>query len=101
MYFYTEAQQQEAFDKFIDQDPYLSKRRGQYVERNSNVLPMLHRVDLSITQDFYVNIAGKRNSFQFRADILNFTNMVNRDWGVSQRATATNILAVSSSSKCG
>jgi hypothetical protein len=93
---YTEAQQQEAFDKFIDQDPYLSKRRGQYVERNSNVLPMLHRVDLSITQDFYLKIAGKRNSFQFRADILNFTNMVNRDWGISQRATATNILAVSS-----
>ena len=59
------------------------------MERNSNILPMLHRVDLSITQDFYVNIAGKRNSFQFRADILNFTNMVNRDWGVSQRATAT------------
>jgi hypothetical protein len=92
---YTEAQQQEAFDKFIDQDPYLSKRRGQYVERNSNVLPMLHRVDLSLTQDFFVNIAGKRNSFQFRVDILNFTNFVNRDWGVSKRATATNILAVS------
>jgi hypothetical protein len=23
-------------------------------------------------------------SFQFRADILNFTNLVNRSWGVSQ-----------------
>jgi hypothetical protein len=91
---YTEAQQQEAFDKFIDQDSYLSKRRGQYVERNSNVLPMLHRIDLSVTQDFYINIAGKRNSFQFRADILNFTNFLNRDWGVSQRATASNILNV-------
>jgi hypothetical protein len=91
---YTEAQQQEAFDKFIDQDPYLSKRRGQYVERNSNILPMLHRLDLSLTQDFFIKIAGKRNSFQFRADILNFTNFLNRDWGVSQRATAPNILAV-------
>ncbi|CAN1495790.1 Carboxypeptidase regulatory-like domain containing protein [Flavobacteriaceae bacterium] len=91
---YTEAQQQEAFDKFIDQDSYLSKRRGQYVERNSNVLPMLHKIDLSVTQDFYLTIAGKKNSFQFRADILNFTNFLNRDWGISQRATASNILNV-------
>jgi hypothetical protein len=50
--FYTEAQQQEAFDKFIDQDAYLSTKRGQYVDRNENLLPMLHRVDLSVTQDF-------------------------------------------------
>lgn len=92
---YTAAQQAEAFDKFIDQDPYLSKRRGQYAQRNSNVIPMLHRVDLSVTQDFYIKIAGKKNAFQFRADILNFTNLLNRDWGISERATATNILNVS------
>lgn len=91
---YTEAQQQEAFDKYIDQDPYLSGRRGQYVERNSNILPMLHRIDLSVTQDFYLKIKGKKNSFQFRADILNFTNFINRDWGISQRVTNPNILSV-------
>ena len=92
---YTEAQQIEAFDEFIDQDPYLSKKRGQYVDRNENLLPMLHRVDLSVTQDFSLTIGGKKNSFQFRADILNFTNLVDRTWGVSQRATNTNILVVS------
>ena len=91
---YTAAQQAEAFDKYIDQDPYLSSRRGQYVERNSNVLPMLHRIDLSVTQDFYIKVKGKKNSFQFRADILNFGNILNRAWGVSQRATAPNILVV-------
>jgi hypothetical protein len=92
---YTAAQQEEAFDKFINQDPYLSGRRGQYVERNSNIIPMLHRLDLSVTQDFFVKIKGKKNSFQFRADILNFTNFLNRDWGISQRATNPNILSVS------
>jgi hypothetical protein len=91
---YTEAQQQEAFDEFIDQDPYLSSNRGQYVQRNKNILPMLHRIDLSVTQDFFIKIAGKKNSFQFRADVLNFTNFLNRNWGISQRATTTNILAV-------
>ena len=93
---FTAAQQAEAFDKYIDQDPYLSSRRGQYVERNSNVLPMLHRLDLGVTQDFFIKIAGKKNTFQFRADILNFTNLLNKNWGVSQRPTATNILSVSS-----
>ena len=93
---FTAAQQAEAFDKFIDQDPYLSTRRGQYVQRNASILPMLHRLDLGVTQDFYIKIAGKKNSFQFRADILNFTNLLNKNWGVSQRPTATNILNVSS-----
>jgi hypothetical protein len=89
---YTEAQQQDAFDKFISQDPYLSKRRGQYAERNASVLPYLHRLDLSVVQDVFVKIKGERNAFQIRFDILNFTNMLNSDWGVSQRATAPQLL---------
>ena len=89
---YTEAQQQVAYDAYINQDKYLSTRRGQYAARNGGVLPMLHRLDLSATQDFYITIAGKKNNFQFRADILNFTNFINKDWGVTQRVTNTNVL---------
>lgn len=92
---YTAADQAAAFDKYIDQDPYLSKHRGQYVTRNSNVLPMLHRLDLSVTQDFYIKIKGKKNAFQFRADVLNFTNLLNSDWGISKRPTNSQILTVS------
>jgi hypothetical protein len=89
---YTEAQQQEAFDKFINQDPYLSTRRGQYAERNALALPFLHRFDFSVVQDVFVKIKGKRNAFQIRADILNFGNMLNNKWGVSQRAGAPQLL---------
>ena len=89
---YTEAEQQEAFDKFINQDKYLSSRRGQYAERNGGLLPYLHRFDLSVAQDIFINIGGKRNTFQIRADILNFGNMVDNKFGVSQRATAPQIL---------
>jgi hypothetical protein len=89
---YTEAQQQDAFDKFISQDSYLSTRRGQYAERNASVLPYLHRLDLSVVQDVFVKIKGERNAFQIRFDILNFTNMLNNNWGVSQRATAPQLL---------
>jgi len=90
---YTEAQQQAAFDAFINQDPYLSTRRGQYAERNALDLPFLHRFDLSVAQDIFVKIAGKRNTFQVRADILNFGNMLNNEWGVSQRATNPQLLS--------
>jgi hypothetical protein len=89
---YTEAEQQAAFDKFIDQDPYLSTRRGQYAERNGGLLPFLHRFDLSVAQDIFVKIGGKRNSFQIRADIMNFGNLVHNQFGVSQRATAPQLL---------
>jgi hypothetical protein len=89
---YTEAEQQEAFDKFINQDKYLSTRRGQYAERNGGLLPYLHRFDLSVAQDVFVKILGKKNTFQIRADILNFGNMVDNKFGVSQRATAPQIL---------
>lgn len=79
---FTPAQQQAAWDAYIAQDDYLSGRRGQYAERNGALLPWLWRADLSVAQDFYITVGGKRNSFQFRADILNFTNMINSDWGV-------------------
>jgi len=89
---YTEAEQQAAFDKYIDQDKYLSTRRGQYAERNGGLLPYLHRFDLSVAQDVFVKIGGKRNAFQIRMDILNFGNMVNNEFGVSQRVTAPQLL---------
>lgn len=92
---FTAAQQAAAFDQYIEQDSYLKTRRGQYVERNASTLPMLHRLDLSVTQDFFLKIKGKKQSFQFRADILNFTNLLNHNWGVSKRATNTQILSVS------
>ena len=89
---YTEAQQQAAFDAYISQDPYLSTRRGQYAERNALDLPFLHRFDLSVAQDVFIKIKEKRNAFQIRFDILNFGNMLNNNWGVSQRAGAPQLL---------
>lgn len=59
---------------------------------NGSFIPMLHRFDLSIVQDIYVSVKGKRNTIQIRADILNFGNMLDDKWGVSQRATNPTIL---------
>ena len=98
---YTEAQQQAAYDAFIKQDSYLSSRRGKYAERNGEFLPMLHRIDLSIVQDIHVFVKGEKNTLQLRFDILNFGNMLNNEWGVSQRATAPTLLTYSSVNTAG
>ena len=42
-------------------------------------------MDLSVTQDIFNDIGGKRHAFQFRVDFLNFGNLLNSDWGVGQR----------------
>lgn len=90
---YTDAQQQAALEAYISQDEYLSAHRGQYAKRNGSVLPMLHRFDLSVVQDLNIYVKGSKNTFQIRVDILNFGNMLNNKWGVSQRVTNPSVLA--------
>ena len=55
-------------------------------------LPFLHKLDLSLTQDVFKDIKGKRNAGQFRIDIQNFGNLLNSNWGVGQRVIRNNIL---------
>jgi len=82
---FAPEQQAAAWDAYIAQDPYMKDRRGQYAVRNAIFLPMLYKTDLSISQDVFASFWGKRHSLQFRADVLNFMNLVNKNWGVGQR----------------
>ncbi|WP_027000965.1 TonB-dependent receptor [Eisenibacter elegans] len=90
---FTAQQQSDAFFAYINQDPYLSSRRGQYAERNGALLPWLHRFDFRIVQDLFVNAGGKRNTIQFSLDILNVGNMLNSEWGVGRLTNAATLLA--------
>jgi hypothetical protein len=85
---YTPAEQAAAFDKFIDQDKYLSLKRGQYTERNGGLLPWLTTFDFSVAKDFSLNY-GKKNTLQLRMDVLNFGNLLNKNWGVGNRLVAS------------
>ncbi len=49
---------------------------------------MLRRADLSIVQDVFRNVGGRRNAFQMRADVLNIGNLLNGKWGVGSRPVA-------------
>ncbi|PTT00479.1 TonB-dependent receptor [Pedobacter sp. HMWF019] len=77
-------------DSYINQDPYLNKRRGQYAERNGLVGTMIGTLDIRIAQDLFANLGGKKNSLQFTFDIFNFGNMINKTWGVPKFANRAN-----------
>lgn len=95
---YTPAQQAAAWNAFIEQDPYLSKHRGEYVERGAVYLPFTHNLDFSVAQDVFVKLGGQQHKFQFRADILNFGNLLNKNWGVGQGFVTTQPLVTTSTS---
>jgi len=74
---------------FIDNNPYLSKNRGQIAQRNAVVLPWTGRVDLNITQDVTFNVKGRKQTLRFTADIYNFTNLLSKNLGVYDVPTTT------------
>ena len=98
---FTPAEQAAAWDAYIEQDSYLSKKRGEYAARNAVFLPMVKRLDLSVSQDLHTLIGGRRNALQFRADFLNFGNLLSHKWGASQRLVSNQPLLVPSSSQSG
>ena len=89
---YTAAEQAAIFDAYISQDPYLSKHRGEYAERNAAKSPWRNQFDLRITQQVFKNFGKSKNSFEFTADIFNVGNLLNRKWGNVNFVNNANIL---------
>ena len=84
----TPDQQWEALDNFISGNKYLESRRGKYTERNGDRLAWSHVIDLKLAQEFKINVNNKSHKLEFTADVFNFTNMLNKNWG--RRFFATN-----------
>ncbi len=76
----TAQQQWNDLNAFIEGNDYLRSRRGQYAERNAERTKATHIVDLKFAQEFTVNLK-KKHTIEFSADIFNFTNLLNKDWG--------------------
>ncbi len=77
-------------DTFINSVDYLRERRGQYAERNGSRGVWSHVIDLKLLQDFSINVGEKKHTFQISADVFNFTNLLNKDWG-KRRFVRSNI----------
>ncbi|MBN8480006.1 MAG: TonB-dependent receptor [Xanthomonadales bacterium] len=77
-------QMQQQFMDYINNDQYLSDYRGKIFKRNKARAPWINQLDVSFRQEFPGFFKG--NKAEFRLDIFNFTNLLNKDWGVEQRA---------------
>ncbi|HEX4851341.1 MAG TPA: TonB-dependent receptor, partial [Puia sp.] len=80
----TPQQVWDQLNSYISQDKYLSKHRGQYAERNALVYPWFKRMDLNVTQDFYVKTgkSGDKHTIRLSVDIVNVGNLLNKNWGI-------------------
>jgi len=87
---FTAAQQADAWEAFIQQDDYMRAHRGEYAQRNAIFAPLVNRADLSIAQEVFTDIVGRRNSLTIRADIVNVGNLLNKNWGHGQRILGGN-----------
>jgi len=89
------ATQYSNLSAFIEQDPYLSTRRGDYAERHGAQLPGFGQFDFKFVETFNFEIAGKPNQLQLSFDILNLGNLISSSWGVRQFANNTTPISVS------
>lgn len=76
----TAQQQAEAFNRFIDGDDYLKKRRGGFTERNAGRTPWNVRADLHIAHEIITN-RNKLQALTISADVINLTNLLSKNWG--------------------
>ena len=77
----TAAAQAAAFDNLINSTPCLANARGTILTRNACRNPWVNEFDVSAGQSLG-NIAGSRlQNLQVRLDIINFGNLLNRNWG--------------------
>lgn len=76
------AQQRANFEQFIQNDKYAKNHRGQYAERNSNLAPFEHQIDLHLAQTLFW-LKNRGSKIQITFDVLNFANMLNKKWGAS------------------
>ncbi|TMU55965.1 TonB-dependent receptor [Flagellimonas algicola] len=72
------AEQWQQLDNYIRDNPYLSERRGNYVERNGAKTPWNHELDAKF--EFSKNL-GNQKRLTISLDMLNVLNFINRDWG--------------------
>ncbi|MCK9292447.1 MAG: TonB-dependent receptor [Bacteroidales bacterium] len=87
---FISQEDEDAFFKFLEQDNYLSKHKGEYAEAYSARAPWVNRFDLRVAREYYFNVAGQRNTLQFSLDVLNFGNLLNNEWGVYKTNALSN-----------
>jgi len=89
----TVAEQQDAFERFIQGSECLRSNRGRILPRNACQEPFTSRLDLSLRQSL-PTIRGQQVSIAL--DVINFGNLLNKEWGQVSQAGATPVRLLSS-----
>jgi hypothetical protein len=74
----TASEQWADLDEYLKNDPYLSSRRGKYVERNGARAPWNQQLDLRILQQL---ILKNGHRLQLSLDFINVSNWFSKIWG--------------------
>jgi len=75
----TSAEEQWAnLNNYIENNDYLSSRRGQYADRNGAKTPWNHRMDSRF--EYGINLKGSQK-LNISLDVFNVFNLINRNWG--------------------
>ena len=77
-----------AFWQFIQNNPYLKSRIGQWTERGGEKMPWYNHINFKFMEDFYFNACGKKHNIQVGVDINNLANLLDPQWGNMMRSTS-------------
>ena len=91
----TTQQIWDQLNTYINQDPYLSKHRGEYAQRNGALLPWFNSLNFRLLQDFYVKVGSKRNTLQLSWEVINVLNFLKSDWGLLKTPIRNSLLTFS------
>lgn len=80
----TAEQQWNELNSYIENDDYLSSKRGEYTERNGGRTPWNHLIDLRLAHKIDMARQDKPSAGQFEItlDVINVLNLINYNWGI-------------------
>jgi len=76
------ADSRKNFENWIQGNSYAKDHRGQYAERNSCQAPWENHFDVHFAENIFL-LKEKGTKLQLTFDIINFSNMLNKKWGVN------------------
>jgi len=89
---FTSDENKQAYAEFLATDKYCKNHRGEYALRNCCVAPWLNRINARVAQDFYFDIAGKKQNVEVGVDFKNIANMFNSKWGILKQLSTETIM---------
>ncbi|HEY2622340.1 MAG TPA: Oar protein, partial [Dyella sp.] len=71
------------FWDYIQKNDYLKDHQGEVAKRNDDRAGWINQIDLSFSQEIPGIFKGNKGIIRF--DVYNFTNMLNKHWGIEKR----------------